>query len=102
MKHNKEVLITLLYLTKDLICLYENSPYITAGLFRVYMSNKRYNKECDYLVDKIKDRLGDSLTPDEWLYKQLGFKPKPTLMRQWRGQWIDMLVAEIEEHGRLK
>lgn len=101
MKRDKDKLIIILKLAKDQIVKWEQCEYICHAILKVSLSNTHLQKECKYLRNKIDARLGTQ-TANTWLYKQLGFKPKPTLMRQWRGQWIDMLVAEIEEHGRLK
>jgi len=102
MKLNKNALIVILQLAKDGICEYEYSPYICVNLFRIELSNPKYGRECRYLTNKIHSRLEKKSTAELWLHGKIGEWPDPKLLRKWRGQWIDMLIAEIEEHGRLK
>jgi hypothetical protein len=98
----KQKLITILKLAKDSICLRGNSYYICVALANVYLDNPKWEKKCIYLADQIRKRLGRQKIAEEWLYKKHKLILSKTEMRQWRGKWIDMLVAEIEEHGRLK
>lgn len=98
----KQTLITILKLAKDSICLYGNSYFICIALGKVYLSNPKCEKECIYLADQIRKRLERQKTVEDWLYKKHKLMLSNTEMRQWRAMWIDMLVAEIEEHGRLK
>ena len=101
MKLSKKALIAICRVAKYGICEYDSSPYICVNLFRIELSNSKYGRECRYLTNKIHSRLEKKSTAELWLYGKIGEWPNPKLMRKWRGQWLDMLIAEIEQHGRL-
>jgi hypothetical protein len=101
MKQDKDKLIIILKLAKDQIVKWEQCEYICHAILKVSLSNTHLQKECKYLRNKIDGRLGTQ-TANTWVYYKRGEFLNHEEMKQWRGQWIDMLVAEIEQHGRLK
>jgi hypothetical protein len=98
----KQNLITILKLAKDIVCVYNARIFICTAIGDVALSNSSYAEHCKYLQVKIQKRLRGAIVAEQWLEDRHSIALKPQEMRQWRGQWIDMLVAEIEEHGRLK
>jgi hypothetical protein len=106
----KQNLITILKLAKDSVCVYYARMFICTAIGDVALSNSKYSsisqssyvEHCKYLQVKIQQRLKGAIVAEQWLEDRHSIILKPQEMRQWRGLWIDMLIAEIEEHGRLK
>lgn len=101
MKYDKDTLIKVLKQTKDRFLLWNGSYFICIELVKVSLSNPKYEKETIYLKRKIQKRLRGHSTAEGWLIRKHNIVLSMREMKEWRVLWIDKLIAEIEEHGRL-